>query len=251
MDDEIGMSAWTARSYADEHEYGPLEPYIMLYHESDPLGRVPYSATARMVSPGDSLSSESLRHYQTVSQPDGPDIYLISGACGPDAYGTDLIAETNYEVLAVFEPCLVRVTYLNTDQWAILAGTPLPQALADMLDSLESYACLDESLWSEKETEHADRDWEDYGREEMRQEVSDELHWLMYGSRPTRRSDYDDTGAAAVTDATLDGAMADAVYAGAVEQYHETGGGTVWRGLVDVAKDVAARFHVKRAGERG
>lgn len=212
----------TVREFARDHKYGPLDPVRVTAYTADTL--------LDDLQGGDMLSWSNLENYSDADV-DNADLFLIRGAYGRDAYGRDLIAEVNYEVLE--EDCgdhLVRVSYTNTDQWAVKADLDLPEdsILFEHLDALESYPILDEGRWSELEWKVKEEDWDDYGRSDFRREIERAFGETSIDGIPEWVDDDD----------LLDRLMYWGMEQGKVYDEYETGGGTYWPGMIDLAKEV-------------
>jgi hypothetical protein len=231
FDDEDMVSV---REFARDHKYGPLEPLKVGggLKDSDPY-----------------VNSAWLERGYAAAQvtADNADLFAIQHAYGRDSYGRDPLSESNYAYLETnYEDYLIRVSYVNVDQWAIRADAEIPESLAEILAGLEDYPVIDEGDMSQLEWDLMAEDWEDWGRDEFRQEIANAHYVILYGQLPyagpraqTGRADLDDTGVGALSDSDLDDLWHKAEESGAVQTYYETGGGTVYDGLKAYAGEVA------------
>jgi hypothetical protein len=122
---------------------------------------------------------------------DGP-VLVFNLARANDVHGyDDPVSVSNYRVLAsdwADVDALFTGTWSNVDAIGLRLDAVAPDGLTDVIDALESYPVLDESVWSEVEQETIRDHWESYGRFDALCSVADVL-----GVSRSDLSDYAET----------------------------------------------------------
>lgn len=196
----------TMREYAATRSYAAVTGMVEQY-------------PTESLEPGDRISATYLR---PTDRHDRATIYLVERACDRDVYGRDIMSESNFATLQEWYPdTFVVVSYLNTDQLAILADQELPDGLEETLDGLADYPIVDESDWSERDWQYREGCWDEYGRDDFRRAVENEAG--------------DKANLLDLSDERLDALMADAEEHGRVIAEGD-GSGYWWEGHTEEAR---------------
>lgn len=110
-------------------------------------------------------------------------VYTVRYASGFDAFGRDLVSESNYDYLTTNYPDTFRVLHFhNVDQLCVLETDILPADAWDDLEALDRYPLLDEDDYSRREFEHFWECWDSYGRRDFRDALGEQFsddEWLF------------------------------------------------------------------------
>ena len=125
--------------------------------------------------------ARSISHIAEVHntyRTDGEDTLVFNLARSGDVHGYDNALEvSNYrDLISRWEDFDIKTrTWINVDTIGLRLDSPAPADLTEVIDALENYPVLDESLMSEVECEIIDEHWQSYGRHDILGAVADAL----------------------------------------------------------------------------
>lgn len=108
-------------------------------------------------------SSETLRYPQTLK-----DVTHVSNSLfSTVSYEQDLIAEANIKVVKDMPRVLVYSKWQQTVAYLPIKTESDYQSTLSILQSLETYPCLDDEVWSALEAEAIAFEWEQWGKDDF------------------------------------------------------------------------------------
>lgn len=122
----------------------------------------------------DDISPYELRTGNTYGVP----AYVMQHTHGPDAYGTDLVSQSNFEVMHEDFHVGVdfrEVHYVNTTGIVFLETDRVSDELWEVLEGLGDYPLISEDRYLTLEMKYVDECWESYGAHDFKRALEDEL----------------------------------------------------------------------------
>lgn len=117
--------------------------------------------------------------YAACWRSDDKDLLLVNATRAKDGYGyDDAMGIANTRVLRAQWAGLASLSdgpYSDCDYLALDLDSRAPEDLTEVLDSLDSYPCLDEEEWSKVEQEQIQEHWDGYGRWDLHKAVCEAI----------------------------------------------------------------------------
>lgn len=130
------------------------------------VGNLAYGAPTDSFGVKDDIDPVYIGRWSTGQTPDRNNaVYVVHNTMESDAYGTDLVSESNYAYLTGNYPnTFRRLTYMNGNGLCVIGSDKLNRHVIADLERLTDYPLLDESDYSDREIRHFNECWESYGR---------------------------------------------------------------------------------------